>query len=192
MGLGLRHAADADHLVVVSTLVQRESSVLRASRIAVMWGAGHTAAFLVLGMLIVHAGLRVPASFEHLAEALVGVMLVGLGSWHLFRQHRRAMGCTDAPRAPMFRAVAVGLVHGLAGSAGIALLATASIPSVRLATFYLLVFGLGTVLGMVGLTVLLSRAMLWTARRNDQVAQWLTRGAAVLGIVMGLAMLTSP
>ena len=48
----------------------------------------------------------------------------------------------------------IGVVHGAAGSAGIALLATASIASRATAVAYLALFGVGTVLGMVTLTTL--------------------------------------
>jgi nickel/cobalt transporter (NicO) family protein len=191
MGLGVRHAADADHLVVVSTLVQREPSVLRACRVAAMWGAGHTSAFLALGLLIVHAGLRVSPAFEQAAEGLVGVMLIALGLWHLVGRRHRGARPEPARAAPMLRAAAVGLVHGLAGSAGVALLATASIASAQLATLYLLVFGLGTVFGMIALTVVLSRALMWTSRQSAQLGLWLTRAGAAIGIAMGLAMLSA-
>ncbi len=46
VGLGLRHATDADHVVVVSALVQREPGIWRAARVAALWGLGHSAAFL--------------------------------------------------------------------------------------------------------------------------------------------------
>lgn len=50
IGLGLRHAIDTDHVVVVSALVQREHGVWRAARIAALWGAGHTIALLSMGL----------------------------------------------------------------------------------------------------------------------------------------------
>lgn len=157
IGLGLRHAADADHVVVVSALVQREPGVWRAARIAALWGAGHTVAFLALGLLIVLAGVRLPESFEHGAELLVALMLVGLGIWHLVRSRG-----TDSGESPPWvagasaRPLLIGLVHGLAGSAGIALLAATTIGSRPLAAAYLGLVALGTVIGMVALTVLMS------------------------------------
>jgi high-affinity nickel-transport protein len=53
----------------------------------------------------------------------------------------------------------VGLVHGLAGSAAIALLVLATINHPRAALFYLLVFGAGTMAGMLALSVLMELAM---------------------------------
>jgi hypothetical protein len=60
VGLGLRHATDADHVSVVSALVQREPGVWRAARIAALRGPGLTVAFLALGLLIVLAEVRSP------------------------------------------------------------------------------------------------------------------------------------
>lgn len=190
IGLGLRHAADADHVVVVSALVQREPGVWRAARIAALWGAGHTVAFLALGLLIVLAGVRLPESFEHGAELLVALMLVGLGIWHLVRSRG-----TDSGESPPWvagasaRPLLIGLVHGLAGSAGIALLAATTIGSRPLAAAYLGLVALGTVIGMVALTVLMSLPISWTMRREGRLRGAITVLAAMLSIGLGLALL---
>jgi hypothetical protein len=190
VGLGLRHATDADHVVVVTALVQREPGAWRAARIAALWGLGHSAAFLGLGLLIVMAGLRVPPAFERLAELLVAAMLIGFGAWHLARS-RAATAHEPAPSTAgaAARPVIIGLVHGLAGSAGIALLATATIPSRALAVAYLALFGLGTVLGMVALTVTLSRPIGWAMQRDDRWRQGATAAAAALSVALGVSVL---
>jgi high-affinity Fe2+/Pb2+ permease len=190
IGLGLRHATDADHLVVVSALVQREPGVWRAARIAALWGAGHTVAFLALGLLIVVAGVRIPEAFERGAELLVAVMLIGFGVWHL----ARSRGADDGESAPSLagnsaRPVAIGLVHGLAGSAGIALLAATTIASRPLAVAYLGLVALGTVVGMVALTVVVSRPISWTMRRAGRMRHAVTILAAMLSMGLGLAVL---
>lgn len=58
--------------------------------------------------------------------------------------------------AQALRSVLVGLVHGLAGSAAVALLVVATIRSAWGAVGYLLLFGAGTMLGMTAITALLS------------------------------------
>jgi len=187
VGLGLRHAIDAEHVVVVSALVQREPGLWRAARIAALWGTGHTAAFLGVGLLVVLAGVHVPASFEEAAEVLVAAMLIGLGLWNL-----RALGRTAEPsmpaRAPTARPLFLGLVHGLAGSAGIALLTATTIDSRAFAALYLALFGLGTVLGMVLLTMLLSRPIAWIAARGAFARNLTTGGAALVSVGLGIAI----
>jgi len=87
------------------------------------------------------------------------------------------------------RPLAIGLVHGLAGSAGIALLAATTISSRPLAVAYLGLVALGTVIGMVALTVLMSRPISWAMRREGRLRSAITALAAMLSIGLGLAVL---
>jgi nickel/cobalt transporter (NicO) family protein len=190
IGLGLRHATDADHVVVVSALVQREPGIWRAARVAVLWGIGHTAAFLGVGLLIVLAGVRVPSAFERVTEVLVAAVLVGFGGWHLARSRGEDAPAETPPTTGTYaRPVLIGLVHGLAGSAGIALLAATTIPSRPLAAAYLGLFGLGTILGMVALTLVISRPISWTMQRGGRLKRALTASAALLSVALGVAIL---
>ncbi len=189
IGLGLRHATDADHVVVVSALVQREPSAWRAARIAALWGAGHTTAFLALGLVIVLAGIRLPLAFERGAEILVALMLIGFGGWHFLRG-RGAVGAELPHVGSAARPLAIGLVHGLAGSAGIALIAATTIASRLLAAAYLGLVALGTVLGMIALTVAMSWPIGWTMRRAGRSKHVLPLLAAILSLGLGVAMLT--
>lgn len=189
IGLGLRHAMDADHVVVVSGLVQRESGAWRAARIAALWGAGHTATFLTLGLLIVVAGVRIPAAFERGAELLVAVMLIGFGAWHLVRSRGSLDEPAPAARGAASRPLAIGLVHGLAGSAGVALLAATTIEPRPIAVAYLGLVALGTAVGMVALTVILARPIRWTVRRGGLVQRAVAVVMALLSVALGLGVL---
>jgi len=185
LGLGLRHATDADHVAVVSAMLQREPGALRALRVAVLWGLGHTVSFLALGLLIVLGGVRIPASFERAVELLVAAMLIGLGAWHL----ARGTGASAPTRAVSAkRPVAVGLVHGLAGSAGVALLTGATIHSRLCATLYLALFGVGTVLGMALLTAALSWPIAWAARPHRPWSGWIFRLPGISSVGLGLLL----
>jgi nickel/cobalt exporter len=187
LGLGVRHAMDADHVVVVSTLLLREPGAWRAARVAALWGIGHTLTFVGLGLLVVLAGLRVPAAFERGAEVLVAAMLLGFGLWHLATT-RRSRPSPEAPKITA-RPIAVGLIHGLAGSAGVALLAATTVRSRPLAAAYLCVVALGTVLGMVGLTLTMARPLLWSLRREGSLARLVTLVAGSLGVILGAWLL---
>lgn len=185
LGLGLRHATDPDHVVVISTLIQRSPGLSKATRVAASWGAGHTLAFLAVGLLIILSGIRLPPSFDRAAEVVVALMLVGLGLAQLVRKPR----FQEQPQLPYARSALVGLVHGLAGSAGIALVAMATIESRLWAATYLVVFGLGTVLGMVLLTMALSVPLAWLARHDREAQRWTARAAAVFSILLGAFLL---
>jgi nickel/cobalt transporter (NicO) family protein len=180
--LGLRHATDADHVVAIGTLLPREPSPAHAARLAAFWGLGHTLTFVALGLAIVVGGVHLPARFERVAELSVAAMLLGLGAWTLHRVRRPMVG------VPRWRPVLVGIVHGLGGSAGVALIALTTVPSRGGALAYLAVFCLGTVAGMIALTVALSLPLGWTVRRYGAVPRAAIVGAALLSIGFGVAL----
>jgi nickel/cobalt exporter len=187
-GLGMRHATDPDHLVVVSTLLQREPGGLRAARIAALWGLGHSGTFLAVGLSIVLAGLRPPEAFDRFTEIAVGVMLIGLAAWHVLRKPGESKSLALG-RATTRRPIAVGLIHGLAGSAGIGLLAATTIGSSARAVLYLGLFGVGTVIGMVAITVVMSRPIAWTMQREGRLRRVAVLVAAALSAALGMEML---
>lgn len=68
------------------------------------------------------------------------------------------------------RPLVVGIVHGLAGSAAVALLVLTTIHDPGLAVFYLLIFGLGTIVGMMLMTMVISLPFGWVSPRGLRVA----------------------
>jgi nickel/cobalt exporter len=182
-GLGLRHAMDPDHVAAVGTLLQRETSASRAVKLAALWGLGHTFTFLGVGAVVVVAGVRVPPNFEHAAEGMVAIMLVVLGVLALV-----GAGSNRITPRRQWRPLMVGVVHGLAGSAGVALLALATIPSTLGAFGYLFLFGVGTVAGMMAVTALLSLPVGWSLARYGQASRLTLVAAAVLSIALGVSV----
>ena len=81
--LGFLHALEVDHMVAVTTFVSRRPTPAAAVRFGLKWGIGHSVAVLAAGGLLLATGLRWPARYDALGEALVGLMLIGLGSWAL-------------------------------------------------------------------------------------------------------------
>lgn len=178
--LGLRHATDADHLVAVTAIVSREQSLGRAARIGALWGIGHTLTLLVVGGAIVAFRLVIPPRIGLGLEFGVALMLIALGFSNL-----RARD--DAPRAAV-RPFLVGLVHGLAGSAAVALLVLATIRGTFEALVYLFVFGLGTIAGMMAVTMLLAAPALYAGARVTRFQSGIRLAAGALSITFGLLL----
>jgi high-affinity nickel-transport protein len=181
--LGLRHATDADHLAAVTAIVARERSMLRAARVGALWGVGHTLTLLLVGGAIIAFRLVIPPRVGLALEFAVALMLIGLGYANL-----RGRGDRSVDRAAA-RPFLVGTVHGLAGSAAVALLALATIRSTLPAIAYLVVFGFGTILGMVLATVVVAAPTLHLGARGARGAQWRLRvryAAGALSIGVGL------
>ncbi len=85
----------------------------------------------------------------------------------------------------LLRPVAVGLVHGLAGSAAIALLVLATIRDTGLALAYLLIFCGGVAAGMAILTTLIGLPFLVSRTRSERINRWLTVGSGILSLAFG-------
>ena len=181
--LGMRHATDPDHVVAVTTIVSQQRSLARAARTGVLWGIGHTATILLVGGAIIVLKVQldgIPPRVGLSLEFAVAVMLVVLGLLTLAGGERRVADSTARP-------IAVGFVHGLAGSAAVATLPqVALIPDPRWAVGYLAVFGVGTIAGMLLVTASIAAPSLLASRRFAEMNRTLRIGSGVASIVFGL------
>jgi high-affinity nickel-transport protein len=84
------------------------------------------------------------------------------------------------------RPLVVGLVHGLAGSAAVALLVLAAVRDPVWAVGYLLLFGVGTIVGMMLITALIALPFAYSARRLVVVNRYLGVASGVLSLALGL------
>lgn len=181
--LGMRHALDADHVVAVTTIVSREQSLWRAGRVGVWWGIGHSATIFLVGGSIILFRLTIPARVGLAFEFVVALMLIALGLLNLWRSRD-----DEAAAAPTMPPLVIGLVHGLAGSAAIALLVLAAIPNAWQGIVYLVVFGLGTIVGMMVITSAIAAPALVATRRVTAMRRYVRLGAGALSLVFGLAL----
>ena len=150
--VGFTHALEADHLLAVSNIVTRRPSMALAMKDGIAWGLGHTSTILLIGFLMLALRVGISADVFHWLEAGVGLMLLGLGTWRLYKvaRHRR-LHHGQVPhdhRHDHKLAYGVGLVHGLAGSGALVLLVMTRLTGNLEAMAYLLIFGLGSVAGM--------------------------------------------
>jgi ABC-type nickel/cobalt efflux system permease component RcnA len=206
--LGLRHALDADHVAAVSTLVTQEASLVRACLRGTFWGAGHAAALLAAAVAVIAFKLTIAPEVTRGVQLAAAVMLILLGgsalrrslsAWTLHR-HRHDHGGRPhvhihlhGPESPSHdhphllrgagRPFLVGLVHGMAGSGSLMLLALAAVPSPVGALLYVLLVGVGSTVGMLGTAGVLGIAFVLTAGRW-RVAHAMTES------LTGLASLT--
>ena len=84
------------------------------------------------------------------------------------------------------RPLAVGIVHGLAGSAAVALLVLTTIRDPRGAVAYLLVFGIGTIAGMMLITAAIALPLRWSASRFDRLNRSLGLVSGLVSVCFGL------
>ena len=190
--LGMAHATDPDHVLAVTTIVNRESRLRKAALVGLAWGVGHTVTIFIVGTIVIILGVSIPAQLELSMELLVCLMLVVLGAASLdrfFRQKRA--GGISSPQVTgsrSARSLAVGIVHGLAGSAAVALLVLTTISDATWGLIYLLLFGAGTILGMTLFTLSFSSASAYLSRRFHGFSRWMSGLAGAGSIAFGLFM----
>lgn len=207
--LGVRHALDPDHVVAVSTIVSEQRSVSRSSLLGAFWGLGHGLTLMVVSGLVLTLKLRIPHGLSHGLEAAVAVMLVVLGvgavrrairDWNVHahrhvhdgvehlhlhehgagehgdHQHRHILGFGLRP-------FSVGVVHGLAGSAVLAILAVGGSSTAATGLLYVGMLGLGSAAGMVILTGIMTLPLSALTKRYEAF-----RGAVQLIAGIGSAV----
>lgn len=190
--LGMRHAIDADHVVAVSTIVSREKKgILSSALIGILWGIGHSLTVTLLGIPIIFYSFVVPAGLGVFLEFLVGFMLVILGILNLtgktivIHKHHNH-GVHHLGLFQIIRPLVVGLVHGLAGGAAVVLLILSTIHNPMLAIFYLFVFHIGVVLGMMVITILLGVSLTVAKRKSGVINRYLVIASGLFSLLFGL------
>jgi len=208
--LGMHHALEADHIAAVSSIAARRANVREIVKHGLTWGLGHTVTLFLFAGAALLLGQIIP---EHLAERLefaVGVMLVILGSyvlWQLWRDrvhfHRHAHGGTAHFHAHShrdetvphersahehghgfrWRTLVVGLVHGMAGSAALLVIAVSQVANPLYGLLYLVLFGVGSMIGMGLLSAVIAvpiavsaRSLTWANRALQIVVGVVTVG----------------
>lgn len=183
--LGLRHSADPDHVVAVTAITARTRRLLPAAWLGAVWGLGHTLTLFVVGSLLILFNRVVPPRLGLTFEFAVAIALVVVGLLNL-RRHAPHSELEHGPaKLPAGRAFGVGLVHGLAGSAAVALLVLATVHDPRWASGYLLVFGAGTLIGMVLITTGIAAPLGLFSRRWHGFPQLARVGSGVLSLLFG-------
>lgn len=209
--LGLRHATEADHLAAVSTIVSEKKNLFTASIVGGLWGVGHTISLFAVGLIVIFLKLQITASVEAKLEAGVGLMLVILGlnalrklyqsekihthtHDHGERAHTHFHAHNDEKAEVSHhrlspRSVVVGMVHGLAGSAALMLVILPTIPSPLVAIMYILIFGVGSIGGMMVMSLLIGLPFHFTANRFDLLNKGIRLCAGVFSLGLGFSII---
>lgn len=216
---GMAHALEPDHLAAVGALATGKSSPRAMVLRGAAWGLGHTLTLFVICSAVILLGMVLTDRTAARLESAVGLMLLLLGGEVLLRLRRAKvhfhvhghedgqrhfhahshLGDTAAHRADShahahpgklpLKALAVGVMHGAAGSAGLLALAVASASDRWRASGYVILFGLGSMVGMASLSLIAS----WPLGFAERSAAWLHRSlsAAIgcLAIMLGLRAL---
>lgn len=206
--IGLYHSLDADHLAAISTIVSDRKSFWGSSFVGAMWGIGHTSALVAVGAMMVWLKIGISTEAESFLEAVVGLMLVILGANVIrklfkaekihFHEHthgglthahihlHKHEGAESDHHGFALRSVIVGMIHGLAGSAGLMLLILPTIGSGPLSLVFVLIFGIGSIAGMMVMSLLLRLPLHLTVSRFENLNKGVRAVAGLFSIFWGI------
>ena len=199
--LGMRHATDADHVVAVTTIVSRKRTLAAALPVGALWGLGHTLTIVLVGGAVVLFGVVISPRLGLGMELSVAIMLIVLGAmnvWAFVRDvpalaHGGSEGHEHGETGASLgvtslRPLLVGVVHGLAGSAAVALLVLGTIRDAAWALAYLLVFCTGTIAGMAIITAAMAVPVVAAAERFARIHRALVVATGVASLAFGAAI----
>ncbi|WP_338453134.1 sulfite exporter TauE/SafE family protein [Niallia oryzisoli] len=161
--LGIKHAVEPDHVIAVSTIASQSKKLWQASLAGVFWGIGHTATLFIIGIVLIMLNNDIPEKWSLSLEFLVGIMLVYLGVASMlsirkkreFDKQQIELHNPPIKKTTYYKSVFIGFVHGLAGSAAMVILTMSTVKSVWEGALYIIVFGVGTVIGMLLFTTII-------------------------------------
>jgi sulfite exporter TauE/SafE len=209
--LGIKHATEADHLAAVSTIVTERKSLFSSAFVGALWGLGHTISLLVAGVFVLLLNFQITERAERALEFCVGLMLVLLGlnvlrkmlrgGWLHFHAHKHGehehahphihKSETKEPHTHHGfsfnpRALIIGMVHGLAGSAALMLLVIPTISSRLMGLLYIIIFGIGSIGGMMLMSFLVGLPFHLTTARFNRFNLLLRGAAGIFSVGLGL------
>ena len=211
--LGIKHALDADHVVAVSTIVSQYRNPLKATVVGIFWGIGHTTTLLLVGIAVIGFKLVIPDQLALSMEFLVGVVLFALGIQILWKylpkkkhihvhdhgdeihshqhSHLRKGGGEEIQHHPprQHRSLLLGMIHGLAGSAALMLLVLSTIQSPFEGVVYILIFGVGSILGMMVISTLIGLPFALSSGRFASLNHTIRFVAGALSTALGIFLM---
>lgn len=202
--VGLRHAFEPDHLTAMATLAQDAPGARRGAIAGAIWGVGHTLALVGVALTLIALGEALPEYVAARFELVVAGALVVLGIRAIVRAvgegatgpahvhahggivHHHAGPAAHlhlGSRALAWRPLAVGLLHGLAGSGALTAIAFAQLPTPASQLGYIALFGVGSIAGMAAASAFASAGLRAVPGRMKRT---LMAATGVLSIVIGV------
>ncbi|MCU1288637.1 MAG: urease accessory protein UreH [Acidobacteria bacterium] len=207
--LGLSHAIEADHLAAVSAIVSEKKNIFSAAIVGGLWGVGHTISLFVVGAIAIFLKLQISETAEAKLEAIVGGMLILLGLNALrklftakeihahthehgarahthFHLHKDEESGEKSHHRFSPRSVLIGMVHGLAGSAALTIAVVPTIKSPIVALAYIFIFGVGSIGGMMLMSLLLGLPFHFTANNFVVLNKAIRLAAGIFSFGLGM------
>lgn len=191
LAIGLQHAFEPDHISAVTTQISKrkyktqavkqllKEGAFKSSILGALWGAGHTTTLVIIGLLLFLFSINIPSNIFLGFEFIVGIMLVILAlttfsNKKLFKikhihPHLHSNGTLhthphnhDGDHKHTHKSYIIGCIHGLAGSGSLVVLMASTLGDVETVLSFILIFGIGSVIGMTIISSLIGLPFAFT------------------------------
>jgi len=217
--IGLRHALDVDHIAAILAFTAGENASPRRSMVlGGIWGIGHATMLLLLGVAVFMFDLQPSVNLVSVIEFAVGVTLVALaldifrrlgritihkhphhhvdGAAHMhFHAHVRDGSHGQAIHehahsdSSLCRALLVGFMHGLAGTAFLVLLVLQTATSAAMSIGYIALFGFGSMIGMIVLSLMIAVPIRRSRNFSAKMNKFVRGAAALVTLIIGIVLM---
>ena len=193
--------------VVESKKIRLENWTFFSSLRGILWGMGHTSSIVLIGLLIAGLSLQIPENFFIGSEFIVAFMLIILGFFiiknkTLFKQehshpHTHSNGIShthphshETDHRHGHKTYIIGCIHGLAGSGGLIALAISTSGGFDMVMYFLFLFGIGSIVGMVIASNILGLSFVFFSKINSfaKSLRYVVSGST---IIIGAIMLVT-
>jgi high-affinity nickel permease len=182
--LGIKHALEPDHVIAVSTIASHSKKLWRSSLAGMFWGVGHMTTLFTIGIILIFMKNQIPERWAMSLEFIVGIMLVYLGVSSIFSFGKKAVHVHKHENFSYVKSMLIGLIHGIAGSAAMVLLTVSTVKTVWEGVLYILIFGMGTIMGMLFFTTIIGIPFVLTAKQKS-INNVLTQITAIISTAYG-------
>ncbi len=216
--IGMRHAMETDHVAAVASIATHGQSVGDTIRQGAFWGMGHTLTLFLFGSLVLLMDAVIPETLAAALEFMVGLMLLGLGIDVLrrllrdrihFHRHQHTDGTRhlhahshsgdsghpavhshghDRLHSIPLRALLIGMMHGMAGSAALILLTLQTVHSPLAGIAYIAFFGVGSIAGMALMSLIIAVPLRYSAASLTWMNNGLQAAIGIITIAIGSAI----
>lgn len=219
LAIGLEHAFEPDHVAAVGTQMSRGrlaqkskkkqlgSGAVRSSILGAFWGAGHTTTLVLMGLLVYALAIKIEQQIFSGLEFIVGIMLVFLAATTILNKkfrlkhrhpHQHTDGTihydehshSDTDHRHGHRSYLIGCIHGLAGSGSLVVLTAATLNNVTMVLSFILIFGVGSIVGMMLVSGILGLPFALSAK-SVKINRILRYAAGAFSLLIGINILYS-
>jgi len=204
--LGVEHAFEPDHIVAISSLISKEKNLKKTTILGAIWGVGHTTTLFLAGIIILTLKITIPETIALSLEFLVGLVIIFLGFYvirdiieknkhihkhtHNGRTHTHIHSHKGTDQHTHYhQSFSVGLIHGLAGSAALMLLILSTFNSLIIGIIYILLFGIGSMVGMAIVGGLISIPFIYSSKKSRSINTVIQYGTGMISIGFGSYLL---